>query len=99
MCFAPLAPRDGTDQLGRERGLERGPSETNAAFAQRVVDAWGLWQWAGSAQGCCQATRPKVADQLERLNANLEALVSELKLEREAGTNGTEAAAKGAGGR
>ncbi len=29
-------------------------------------------------------TMPKVADQLERLNANLEALVTELRLQREA---------------
>jgi hypothetical protein len=28
-------------------------------------------------------TMPKVADQLERLNANLEALVTELRLQRE----------------
>lgn len=31
-----------------------------------------------------EATMPKVADQLERLNANLEALVAELRKQREA---------------
>jgi hypothetical protein len=31
-----------------------------------------------------EATAPKIADQLERLNANLEALVAELRLQREA---------------
>ena len=31
-----------------------------------------------------EGTMPKVADQLERLNGNLEALVVELKLQREA---------------
>jgi hypothetical protein len=31
-----------------------------------------------------EVTAPKVADQLERLNANLEALVTELRLAREA---------------
>jgi len=30
-----------------------------------------------------EATAPKIADQLERLNANLEALVTEMKLQRE----------------
>ena len=31
-----------------------------------------------------EATAPKVAEQLERLNANLEALVEELRIQREA---------------
>jgi hypothetical protein len=31
-----------------------------------------------------EATAPKIADQLERLNANLEALVTKLRLTREA---------------
>ncbi len=31
-----------------------------------------------------EVTAPKIADQLERLNANLEALVTELRLQREA---------------
>ena len=31
-----------------------------------------------------EATAPKIADQLERLNASLEALVTELRLRREA---------------
>jgi len=30
-----------------------------------------------------EATMPKVADQLERLNTNVEALVTELRLQRE----------------
>jgi hypothetical protein len=30
-----------------------------------------------------EATMPKIADQLERLNANLEALVTEMRLQRE----------------
>ena len=55
--FARLAPRDGLDQLGGERQIERGPSETNAAYAERVVDAWGLWRWAGTAQGVLLALR------------------------------------------
>ena len=55
--FARLAPRDGLDQLGGERQIERGPSETNAAFAERVVDAWNLWRWGGTAQGVLLALR------------------------------------------
>jgi hypothetical protein len=31
-----------------------------------------------------EATAPKIADQLERLNGNLEMLVTELRLQREA---------------
>jgi hypothetical protein len=31
-----------------------------------------------------EATMPKIADQLERLNGSLEALVTELRLQREA---------------
>ena len=30
-----------------------------------------------------EATAPKIADQLERLNTNLEALVTEMRLQRE----------------
>lgn len=32
-----------------------------------------------------EATMPKIADQLERLNANIEALVAELRMQRELG--------------
>ena len=41
-----------------------------------------------------EATMPKVADQLERLNTNLEALVTELQLqrkERQSGDDGKKA--------
>ncbi len=38
-----------------------------------------------------EATAPKIADQLERLNANLEALAAELRLQREARTGTAEA--------
>jgi len=60
--FARLAPRDGLDQLGDERQIERGPSETNAAFAARVVDAsWHLGCWAGTAQSVLLALRDVAA--------------------------------------
>jgi hypothetical protein len=55
--FARLAPRDGLDQLGGERQIERGPAELNAAFAERVVDAWNIWRWAGTAQAVLLALR------------------------------------------
>jgi hypothetical protein len=55
--FARLAPRDGLDQLGGERQIERGPSESNALFAARVVDAWSIWRWAGTAQAVLLALR------------------------------------------
>ena len=35
-----------------------------------------------------EATMPKVADQLERLSTNIEALVTELRLQREARQSG-----------
>jgi len=37
-----------------------------------------------------EATMPKVADQLERLNSNLEALVTELRLQREERRSGAD---------
>ena len=55
--FARLAPRDGLDQLGGERQIERGPSESNALFAARVVDAWSIWRWAGTAQAVLLSLR------------------------------------------
>ena len=55
--FARLAPRDGLDQLGGERQIERGPAESNALFAARVVDAWNIWRWAGTAQAVLLALR------------------------------------------
>ncbi len=38
-----------------------------------------------------ESTMPKMADQLERLNTNLEALVAELSLHREAGERDAQA--------
>jgi len=44
----------------------------------------GLDFWATRiGQRFFEHTAPKVADQLERINANLEALVGELRLQRE----------------
>jgi len=55
--FARLAPRDALDLLGSERQLERGPSESDATFAEHVAGAWKLWQWAGTAKGVLVALR------------------------------------------
>ena len=38
-----------------------------------------------------EATMPKVADELERLNTNLEALVAELRMQRDVREHGTHA--------
>ena len=46
-----LAPPDGLSFLGLERSLERGPAETDAAYALRVRAAWDTWEWAGTAYG------------------------------------------------
>lgn len=45
------APPDAVAALGLERSLERGPTETDAAYALRVRAAWDTWQWAGTAYG------------------------------------------------
>jgi hypothetical protein len=50
-----LAPPDGLAKLGLERQLERGPSETDSAYALRVRNAWDFWEWAGTAYGVLQA--------------------------------------------
>ncbi len=53
--FPLLAPRDALDSAGAERQLERGPSETNESFAARVVGAWNIWRWGGTAGGLLHA--------------------------------------------
>ena len=89
--FARLAPRDGLDQLGGERQIERGPKETNAAFAERVVDAWNLWHWAGTAQGVLLALRDVgyPAALLEIVNGNQFGLDTKGALDIQALPNGS----------
>ncbi|MGK0618465.1 phage tail protein [Meiothermus cerbereus] len=49
--YAELAPEDGLNLLGAERNLVRYPAEGLEAFRQRIIDAWGFWQWAGTEYG------------------------------------------------
>lgn len=51
-CGSPLyAPNDALEPIGWERGIERGPSETNASYRARLHGAWDAWEWAGTVSG------------------------------------------------
>lgn len=49
--FPSTCPPDALALLAAERGIDRGPTETEAAFRERVRRAWDLWRWAGTAYG------------------------------------------------
>lgn len=49
--FPALALTDALVALGTERQIVRGVSETDSAYAQRVVGAWTAWPYAGTAYG------------------------------------------------
>ena len=51
MRFASMAPADAQAVLGAERQLERAAADSNATYAARLVNAWTLWQRAGTALG------------------------------------------------
>jgi hypothetical protein len=53
--FPGLAPPDALTQIGAERGMPQGQSESNAAYAARLLDAWNAWPWAGTAFGLLRA--------------------------------------------
>jgi hypothetical protein len=55
MRFAELAPADAQALIGGERQIERGPQDTTATYGHRIVDAWNLWQWSGTAFGLLTA--------------------------------------------
>lgn len=46
-----LAPADALRVLGNERGIPRGPSESDAQYATRLQGAWDAWPWAGTPFG------------------------------------------------
>jgi hypothetical protein len=46
--FPMVAPPDALTLAGQERQLERGPSDTDAVFAARLVAAWEAWEFAGT---------------------------------------------------
>jgi hypothetical protein len=49
------APDDALDQIGIDRKLRRGPSETSANYAARLQNAWDAWTFAGSHYGVLRA--------------------------------------------
>ena len=53
--FPLLAPTDSLLALGVERQLPRGPSETDAAYAARIQNAWSTWPFAGTPFGVLSA--------------------------------------------
>ena len=50
-----LAPADAQARIGSERQIERGPTDTPATYGARLVDAWNIWQWSGTAFGVLTA--------------------------------------------
>jgi|GEM_PF-5388316 len=48
-------PSDALDAMGEDRGLPRGPSETDIAYATRLQAAWASWDYAGSHYGVLRA--------------------------------------------
>lgn len=55
--FPDFAPPDALSAIGRERLIDQGidpqlsPSETSAAYAARLKDAWNIWLKGGTAWG------------------------------------------------
>src|SRR4051794_28631912 len=49
--FPLLAPPDALVALGVERQMPQGPLESTAAYRARLVDAWTIWQMAGTPFG------------------------------------------------
>jgi hypothetical protein len=55
-CGMPsLCPVDALALLGAERGIDRGPAETEASYRGRVRAAWDTWRWAGTPFGLLAA--------------------------------------------
>ena len=50
-----LCPTDALATIGTERGIPRGPGETDARYRTRLQAAWTAWQWAGTPYGMLQA--------------------------------------------
>jgi hypothetical protein len=53
--FPRLASPDALTAIGEERGLPRSPTDTDAAYAERLVGAWEEWGWAGTPTGVLKA--------------------------------------------
>jgi hypothetical protein len=52
---ADVAPSDALPLIGAERQLVRGVTETEADFRARILAAWDLWQYGGTAYGLLRA--------------------------------------------
>jgi hypothetical protein len=52
--FLETCPDDALDRLGRDRLLPRFPTETTAAYRQRLLAAWDIWLFAGTEAGLLQ---------------------------------------------
>lgn len=48
---SPIFPPDAYELIGAERSMPRFPSETLAAYRERVLDAWNAWRNAGTEIG------------------------------------------------
>lgn len=53
--FPGIGPADALASIGADRGMPRGGSESDAAYAARLLNAWNIWPWAGTAYGVLQA--------------------------------------------
>lgn len=53
--FPRFAAPDALTAIGDERGLPRSPTDTDADYAERLVGAWEVWQWAGTPAGVLNA--------------------------------------------
>jgi len=53
--FIESAAPDALAAIGADRGLERGPTDTDDTYADRLKDAWALWTWAGTPTGVLNA--------------------------------------------
>jgi hypothetical protein len=53
--FPDFASPGALTEIGGERGLPRGPSETDSAYATRLKKAWDVWPYAGTPLGMLTA--------------------------------------------
>lgn len=49
------APSDALDLIGADRDLERGRSEADASWRDRIAGAWESWSWLGTRYGISDA--------------------------------------------
>jgi hypothetical protein len=49
--FPTRCPADALGAIGTERGIDRGATESEAAYRARLRAAWEQWKWAGTPYG------------------------------------------------